>query len=210
MNPFRGLEFFDSEHAPLFFGRAKVIENVLEVLRQQAAEKRPFVLVLGPGASGKTSLVRAGILPALTQTGTFEPDRRWRVVFARPSGGRTGDPVDALATSLLQGLTLPEFPHAANGNGWRELAAELRETPEDAALRLRETLQFLSAQAPNGKPGGQSRKHHLPVQGKVSILWANPSRPHRRCGSHWSWTSWKSCSKPHQSCSENISLQWAL
>jgi chromosome segregation ATPase len=154
VNPFRGLEFFDSEHAPLFFGRAKVIENVLEVLRQQAAERRPFVLVLGPGASGKTSLVRAGILPALTQTGTFEPDRPWRVVFTRPSGGRTGDPVDALAASLLQGLALPEFPDAANGNGWQELAAELRETPEDAALRLRETLQFLGAQAPNGKPGG--------------------------------------------------------
>ena len=155
MNPFRGLEFFDSEHAPLFFGRAKVIENVLEVLRQQAAERRPFVLVLGPVTSGKTSLVRAGILPALTQTGTFEPDRPWRVVFTRPSGGPTGDLVDALAVSLLQGLALLEFPDAANGNGWQELAAELRETPEDAALRLREALQFLGAQAPNGKPGGQ-------------------------------------------------------
>jgi hypothetical protein len=94
-------------------------------------------------------------LPALTQTGTFEPDRPWRVVFTRPSGGRTGDPVDALAASLLQGLALPEFPDAANGNGWQELAAELRETPEDAALQLRETLQFLGVQAPNGKPGGR-------------------------------------------------------
>jgi type IV secretory pathway ATPase VirB11/archaellum biosynthesis ATPase len=72
--PVSWLEFFDSEDAPFFFGRAKAAENALEVLWQQAVKRRPFVLVLGPGASGKTSLVRADILPALTQVRTVERD----------------------------------------------------------------------------------------------------------------------------------------
>src|SRR5262245_13322050 len=53
VNPFRGLEFFDSEHAPFFHGRTKTVGELLNVLQQQAAAKRPFVLVLGPDGCGK-------------------------------------------------------------------------------------------------------------------------------------------------------------
>ena len=43
VNPFRGLEFFDSEHAPFFHGRTKTVGELLSVLQQQAAAKSPFV-----------------------------------------------------------------------------------------------------------------------------------------------------------------------
>jgi len=133
INLFRGLEFFDAEHAPFFHGRTKTARKVLDVLEKQAAEKKPFVLVLGPDGSGKTSLVRAGILPVLTQIGIIERG--------------SGDPFDALAAPLLKESALPEFPDAASPNAWQNLAAELREAPENTALRLREALQHLSVPA---------------------------------------------------------------
>ena len=147
VNPFRGLEFFDSEHAPFFHGRTKTVGELLSVLQQQAAAKRPFVLVLGPEGSGKTSLVRAGILPVFTQVRITQGDRSWRLALTRPGNGGAGDPFDALAAALLEESAVPEFPDAATHDGWQNLAEELREAPENAALRLLGTLQYLSMQA---------------------------------------------------------------
>ena len=76
--PFRGLNFFDFEHAPIFHGRTKAIGEVLEALEAQVRAQRPFVLVVGASGSGKSSLVRAGVLPLLTQPGTIEGIGLWR------------------------------------------------------------------------------------------------------------------------------------
>jgi hypothetical protein len=71
-SPFRGLNVFDFEHAPIFHGRTRAIGEVLEALEAQVRAQRPFVLVLGASGSGKSSLVRAGVLPLLTQPETIE------------------------------------------------------------------------------------------------------------------------------------------
>ena len=148
-NPFRGLSFFDYEDAPFFCGRTKSVGELLDVLQQQAAAKKPFVLVLGPGGSGKTSLVRAGVLPILTRVGTTEQEGPWRLALARPAGRGGKDPFQALAAALLGESALPELSDAHNHDGWRYLAAELREHPQSAALRIRKTLDHLSLKALN-------------------------------------------------------------
>ena len=58
--PYRGLEAFREEDASLYFGREQDIARILERLRSTR-----FVAVLGASGSGKSSLVQAGLLPAL-------------------------------------------------------------------------------------------------------------------------------------------------
>jgi WD40 repeat protein len=77
--PYRGLRSFDREHADLFFGRDREIETLANRIRGHG-----MVTVTGPSGSGKSSLLRAGVLPSL---GGFE------AVIMRP--GAT--PLDVLA-----------------------------------------------------------------------------------------------------------------
>lgn len=63
--PFRGLQAFEEEHAPIFFGRDQAAGKLLDTLRRQHAAGCALVLVLGPSGAGKTSLIRAGLLPRL-------------------------------------------------------------------------------------------------------------------------------------------------
>jgi hypothetical protein len=143
-DPFRGLRFFDFEHAPIFHGRTKAIGDVLDALSRQANSRTPFVLVLGPSGSGKSSLVRAGVLPLLTEVGTKAGEGPWRYAITQPGIG--GDPFDSLAAALLAKSALPELQRAKMRDGWRNLAADLKGDPEKVALRITELLDRISAQ----------------------------------------------------------------
>ncbi|GAA3952032.1 nSTAND1 domain-containing NTPase [Actinoplanes auranticolor] len=70
--PYRGLEPFSAEHAAWFHGRDTVVAAVRKALDRRA------VLLLGPSGSGKSSLINAGLLPAL------RAGHRWHVVATRP------------------------------------------------------------------------------------------------------------------------------
>src|SRR3954468_23114223 len=58
--PFLGLHAFDVEDALLFYGRDREVEGLLQLL-----QKRRFLAVVGDSGSGKSSLVRAGLIPSL-------------------------------------------------------------------------------------------------------------------------------------------------
>jgi WD40 repeat protein len=139
--PFRGLNAFHFEHAPIFHGRTKAVGDVLEALEGQLWAQRPFVLVVGASGSGKSSLVRAGVLPLLTQPGTIEGVGLWRRAVTRPgAGGSDGDCFDALAAALLEPAALPALQDPESANAVRDLATELRGHAEGAALRVRDAL----------------------------------------------------------------------
>ena len=139
--PFRGLNFFDFEHAPIFHGRTKAIGEVLEALEAQVRAQRPFVLIVGASGSGKSSLVRAGVLPLLTQPGTVEGIGLWRWSVTRPgAGGAGGDCFDALAAALLEPPALPALVDPESLNAIPKLANELREHSDSVAFRVRDAL----------------------------------------------------------------------
>ena len=61
-NPYRGLKAFDEEHARFFFGRQELIQRLFT---QVSRPQQQFTVVLGISGSGKSSLVKAGLIPHL-------------------------------------------------------------------------------------------------------------------------------------------------
>ena len=115
--------------------------RVLEALERQVRAQQPFVLVLGASGSGKSSLVRAGVLPLLTQPETIEGVGFWRWAITRPgAGGSGGDCFDALAAALLEPSALPALADPESRNAIRDLGSELREHSDSVALRVRDAL----------------------------------------------------------------------
>jgi CHASE3 domain sensor protein/energy-coupling factor transporter ATP-binding protein EcfA2 len=94
--PYRGLRVFGEEDARFFFGRDREVQRLVEKLKSGS-----FVAVLGPSGSGKSSLVRAGLLPKLRAKALAQGEQ-WQVCVLRP--GAT--PLTALAAQL--GRLLPD------------------------------------------------------------------------------------------------------
>ncbi len=86
VNPYRGLEPFDDADGDTFFGRGEDVARLAEL-----AEGRPFVTVVGASGSGKSSLVRAGLVPRLRHAG--------HVTVTMVPGT---DPVHRLAAALTE------------------------------------------------------------------------------------------------------------
>ena len=63
-NPYKGLEAYGENDSTLFFGRDKAISELLEKVKHNH-----FIVVVGPSGLGKSSLVRAGIIPKLKAQG---------------------------------------------------------------------------------------------------------------------------------------------
>jgi hypothetical protein len=95
--PYRGLEPFDVEHARLFFGRDALIEWLLSALHVKGDGRKAirFLAVVGASGSGKSSLVRAGLIPAIHR-GAVPDSENWPVLILRP--GPT--PLESLAVVL--------------------------------------------------------------------------------------------------------------
>lgn len=92
-NPFPGLRSFEQDEEYLFFGREKQIDELLKKLRTTK-----FLSVIGASGSGKSSLVKSGLLPALHSGYMTSAGSSWRVALFRPGN----DPIGNLAKVLSE------------------------------------------------------------------------------------------------------------
>jgi len=90
-NPFPGLRPFEAEDDRVFFGREKVIDDLLRRLRLCR-----FLAIVGTSGSGKSSLVRAGLVPSLFSGFMVSAGSSWRVAAMRPGE----NPIHQLAVAL--------------------------------------------------------------------------------------------------------------
>ena len=92
--PYRGLASFQPEDAAWFFGREELALHLARLATGSSAPGVPLAVV-GPSGSGKSSLLRAGLVPRLRTATPARPDGR-PVVLITPGVS----PVDALARGL--------------------------------------------------------------------------------------------------------------
>jgi len=108
--PYKGLDVFEEEDAELFFGRERLVDDLVSRVKESRA-----VFIIGPSGSGKSSLVRAGLIQALKE-GAIKRlhSERWMYETIKP--GR--EPTEALALAFSR-LKSPEL-----ANYFREHVAE--------------------------------------------------------------------------------------
>lgn len=116
-SPFPGLRPFEFDESHLFFGRDRQIEKLIAKL-----SATHFLAVVGTSGSGKSSLVRAGLLPALRGAVMTGAGSKWRIALLRPGN----DPIGSLARALSQQVV---FGPAASEQ------AELQVAITEATLR---------------------------------------------------------------------------
>ena len=95
-NPYKGLRAFNAADAQDFFGREKLTQKLLSRLHDNTEHHR-FLSVVGPSGSGKSSVVKAGLIPALWR-GDLPDSENWYIVDLVP-GSR---PLDELEVVLFQ------------------------------------------------------------------------------------------------------------
>ncbi len=104
--PYPGLKAFEEADARFFFGRDSEVDWLVERLTPNLADvlnENRFVSVIGASGSGKSSLVRAGLVPALksgrSRNGKGIPgSTNWPIILLRPGS----EPLKSLADALLQ------------------------------------------------------------------------------------------------------------
>ena len=102
-NPFPGLRPFELHESHLFFGREGQSEKMLKKL-----EATRFLAVVGTSGSGKSSLVRAGLAPALFGGMMVSAGSNWRVALMRPSNDPIGNLARALSSPEVFGSDVEE------------------------------------------------------------------------------------------------------
>ncbi len=97
--PYPGLRPFEREEAELFYRRGSHLGDMLRILHDEHG-----LAVVGSSGCGKSSLVKAGLLPAMAQGLLGGANADWKFVVARPGG----DPYFNLATELTKALDTPD------------------------------------------------------------------------------------------------------
>ena len=140
-SPFRGLAPFEPSHSTVFFGRETAIARIIARLRSTS-----FLLIIGASGSGKSSLLRAGLLPRIVRPGVMPEVDLWRTALLLPAkdpAGRLAEAVFAdtglgpelrqngIADAQALATMLAQDPHAFAEIVKRALAAAARQRAVD-------------------------------------------------------------------------------
>ena len=144
-SPFKGLAYYDVADTYLFFGREALTAELVEDLRENR-----FLAIVGASGSGKSSLVRAGLIPTLQ--GVHLPDERirlpdgscsWPVHIITP----TAHPLETLSISLTRDAESTEATEI--------LISDLERSPRSLHLYVRKLLASGDHSGNSGNPSSR-------------------------------------------------------
>lgn len=132
--PYKGLQHYNETDAEYFFG----CEHLTGLIERYLREGQSFISIVGASGSGKSSLARAGLIPALavkpTADNSFVDPNIWNVVLINP----TAHPLEALAYGLNQNLQADIRP-ADLRNNRQEITTFLQKIMEAGAGQVKPT-----------------------------------------------------------------------
>jgi WD40 repeat protein len=140
--PYKGLAAFDVTDQAWFRGRQALVARLVERLAERIDDPRPL-LVTGASGSGKSSLLRAGLLPALSQGALgVAGSSGWPRLVLTP----TADPVERLAaclTSLLPASAAEPSPGGDRSASRQQIMELIRRRPDQLTSLLRQDRAVL-------------------------------------------------------------------
>ena len=98
-NPFPGLRPFEADEDYLFFGRERNTDELVRRLRRNR-----ILAVIGGSGSGKSSLVRSGLIPSLHGGSMARAGSHWRIALMRPGEDPVGKLAEALSDACVLGM----------------------------------------------------------------------------------------------------------
>lgn len=138
--PYRGLQLFDEADADFFFGRRALVEQLTKRLASSVLTgggAGRLLTMIGASGCGKSSVARAGLLPALRR-GALPGSKDWAYVVFRPGA----DPLEGLAVALAAAQVIELSTVEA-----QQLLAAFRREPR----ALHQTVRLALSKAPERK-----------------------------------------------------------
>ncbi|WP_240222842.1 winged helix-turn-helix domain-containing protein [Rheinheimera hassiensis] len=137
-SPFPGLQAYDARYAKVFFGRGAQIDTLLQRISQQVQYGRAFCLLLGPSGSGKSSLINAGVMPNLMQSGGYNGIQVMDCTSLDLADVAQQQLFSSLASALL------DWEHAGTpvfaGDSADSLAQRLQQSPQQVVQQCQAVL----------------------------------------------------------------------
>ncbi|MFC7381721.1 NACHT and WD repeat domain-containing protein [Sphaerisporangium rhizosphaerae] len=154
-SPYRGLNAFEERDAPFFFGREAAVGQVIDRMARQLAGAG-LLVVSGVSGAGKSSLLRAGVIPRIRGTGlAAAPEAAtWPCLVLTP----TPSPLDELALRIA----------LLGGAGAGVLRQAAQSDPAAFALAVRQAA--LTAAPPSAGPPGAAAGQRMPSSPRLLIV----------------------------------------
>lgn len=133
-SPYPGLLAYEQAHSDVFFGRDYAIEQSFEELVSLAgrSDRNRALFVIGASGSGKSSLIKAGLVPRLLSSSATLGLSGWRIASIEP----VADVFSTLGKALYSSHCLPELRSGAQkvSSDWAKIAATSAEGAVDAIV----------------------------------------------------------------------------